>query len=78
MLLWTFYSSPALLSRLTVDAGILHAEQMDTLLNQLFPTQKKGKTTRIRIMEASAIAFYHQETGTDVPEYDSDIPVVTP
>ena len=56
------------LSCLTADFGTLHVKQMDTLLNQLFPAQKKGKITRIRIMEASAIAFYHQETGSPIVE----------
>ncbi len=52
----------------TVHSEELDTKQMDDLLDQLFPSPKKGKTTRTRIMEASAIAFYHQETGIPIVE----------
>ncbi len=37
-------------------------QQMNEILDDLFPDPNKGKTHRIRIMEASAIAYYHQQT----------------
>ncbi len=40
---------------------------MQVLLGQFFPDPLKGKNNRARIMEAAAIAWYHQQT---------DIPVV--
>lgn len=36
-------------------------QEMHEILNNLFPEPNKGKLHRIRIMEASAIAYYHQE-----------------
>jgi regulator of replication initiation timing len=41
-------------------------EEMQILLNQLFPDPLKGKNTRARIMEAAAIASYHQQTEIPV------------
>ena len=39
---------------------------MHEILNDLFPNPKKGKLHRIRIMEAGAVASYHQETGIPI------------
>jgi regulator of replication initiation timing len=36
-------------------------QEMHEILNNLFPEPNKGKLHRTRIMEASAIAYYHQE-----------------
>ncbi len=36
-------------------------QQMHEILNNLFPDPNKGKLSRTRIMEASAIAYYHQQ-----------------
>ena len=41
-------------------------EEMQILLNQLFPDPLKGKNNRARIMEAAAIASYHQQTEIPV------------
>jgi hypothetical protein len=41
-------------------------QEMDKILNNLFPDPDKGKILRIRIMEAAAIAYYHQELGRPV------------
>ncbi len=56
------------LRKMTLHAEALDVEQMDELLNKIFPNPPKGKTTRTRIMEACAIAFYHQETRIPVVE----------
>ena len=39
---------------------------MQVLLDQLFPDPLRGKNNRARIMEAGAIAWYHQQTETPV------------
>jgi len=53
-------------------------QEMDKILNDLFPDPDKGKILRIRIMEAAAIAYYHQELdrpvvqvllGDDAPQF---------
>ncbi len=53
-------------------------QQMHEILNTIFSDPEKGKLHRIRIMEASAIACYHQETdkpivkvllGDDAPQF---------
>lgn len=36
-------------------------QEMHTMLNSLFPDPNKGKLHRTKIMEAGAIAYYHQE-----------------
>jgi len=36
-------------------------QEMHEILNNIFPDPAKGKLHRIRIMEAGAIAYYHQE-----------------
>jgi len=42
---------------------ILNQEQIDTIIKALNPSNKQvGKNTRIRILEATAIAYYHQQT----------------
>ena len=46
---------------------VLDTEQMNLLLDELFPDPGNGKNNRLRIMEAGVIAYYH---------YQSDIPVV--
>jgi hypothetical protein len=40
-------------------------QEMHEILNNIFPDPAKGKLHRIRIMEAGAIAYYHQ--GIDMP-----------
>jgi len=45
-----------------VEKDMAFNEQgMHEILNYIFPDPNKGKLHRIRIMEASAIAYYHQE-----------------
>lgn len=44
----------------------LNEEEMDAILDGLFPDPGKGRVSRIRIKEAAAIAAYHQETGVPV------------
>jgi len=41
-------------------------QKMHEMLNNLFPDPNKGKLHRTRIMEASAIAHYHQEIGIPI------------
>ncbi len=41
-------------------------EAMQALLANLFPDPSKGKNSRARIMEAGAVASYHQQTGIPV------------
>ncbi len=50
-----------------VKKNIAFNEQdMDEILNNIFPDSKKGKNHRTRIMEAAAIAYYHQEVGMPI------------
>jgi hypothetical protein len=50
-----------------VDKNVEFNEQgIQKILNNLFPDSTKGKHHRVRIMEASAIAYYHQETGMPI------------
>jgi hypothetical protein len=50
-----------------VEKNITFNEQeMDEMLDTIFPDSNKGKLHRIRIMEASAIASYHQEVGRPI------------
>ncbi len=53
-------------------------QEMEIILSKLFPDQSKGKRSRTRIMEAAAIAYYHQEMeipvvklllGDDAPQF---------
>jgi hypothetical protein len=44
----------------------LNEQQIHEILNNIFPDPKKGKLHRIRIMEASAIASYHQEVDKPI------------
>lgn len=53
-------------------------EKMNEILENLFPKPNQGKLYKTRIMEACAIAFYHQETtipivqlllGDDAPQF---------
>ncbi len=39
---------------------------MQELLEMIYPTPDKGKNNRTRIMEAGAIAAYHQQTDFPV------------
>ena len=41
-------------------------QEIHKILNNIFPNPNKGKLHRIRIMEASAIAYYHQEVGRPI------------
>jgi len=43
-------------------------QQMHAILNNIFPDINKGKLHRTRIMEASAIAYYHQQIDMPVVE----------
>jgi len=50
-----------------VEKNITFNEQeMDEMFDTIFPDPNKGKLHRIRIMEASAIASYHQEVGRPI------------
>lgn len=42
--------------------------QMHEILQKYFPTPNKGQLHKTRIMEASAIAYYHQEIGFPIVE----------
>jgi len=41
-------------------------EQIHEILTTIFPDPKKGTLQRMRIMEASAIAYYHQQTDKPI------------
>jgi len=43
-------------------------QEMQEILNQLFPDSNRGRIHRTRIMEASAIAYYHQEITLPIVE----------
>jgi hypothetical protein len=45
---------------------VLTEQEMNDILRKLFPEPDKGKLHRTRIMEASAIACYHQESGIPI------------
>lgn len=49
-----------------VFGQILDNEQMEQLLDKIFPNPGKGKNSRKRIMEAGAIAAYQQQTDYPV------------
>ena len=53
-----------LLHKIKKDTAF-NEDEMKEILNDLFPNPKKGKHQKTRIMEACAIASYHQET--DMP-----------
>ncbi len=53
------------LLHLTEDKEISEAE-MQKILAEVFPDDKKGKNTKTRIMEAAAIAAYHRQTRVPV------------
>ena len=53
------------LLNLTEDKEISEAE-MQAVLKKVFPDDTKGKNTKTRIMEAAAIAAYHQQTCVPV------------
>lgn len=57
----------ARLRELTTDKEISEKE-MQNLLAEIFPDPLKGKNTRTRVMEAAAIASYHQQTEIPVVE----------
>jgi len=48
--------------------GEMSEEEMQEMLSKLYPKRKKGKNNKKRIMEAGAIAAYHQQT--DIPVID--------
>jgi hypothetical protein len=43
-------------------------QEMQEIMGKLFPDPNKGKIHRTRIREASAIAYYHQETNMPIVE----------
>jgi len=47
---------------------VLNQEEIDTILEELFPQANRYKSYRQAILEASAISAYHQETGLSVIE----------
>ncbi len=49
-----------------VSGKILDEEMMGNLLERFFPDPGKGKNNRLRIMEAGAIAYYHNQTRIPV------------
>ncbi len=46
----------------------LDEPRMAEILQEIFPDPTKGKLIKTRIMEASAIAYYHQEIGVPIVE----------
>jgi hypothetical protein len=44
----------------------LNQEDMERILGAIFQDSSSGKTSRVRIMEAAAIASYHRETGVPI------------
>jgi regulator of replication initiation timing len=67
-LLECFYFSKKMIEKLrTVAFGkVLDEEQMQQLLENIFPDPRKGKNQRTRIREAAAIAAYHDQTDYPV------------
>ena len=67
-LLGVFGLSQKIVNRIRdeVFGKVLNENQMDKLLGELFPEAGKGKNSRIRIMEASAIAHYHSRTDIQI------------
>lgn len=63
-----YHTTIAKIKELTADKTTCNDEQMSEVLDNLYPNSPKGKTTRNRIKEASAIAYYHQETGLPIIE----------
>ena len=63
-----FRLSKKLIGRLheLTSGKTLDEPQMQELLDIIYPTPDKGKNNRTRIMEAGAIAAYHQQTGFPV------------
>ena len=63
-----FRLSKKLIGRLRelTSGKTLDEAQMQELLEIIYPTPDKGKINRIRIMEAGAIAAYHQQTDFPV------------
>ena len=55
----------AVLDKVAKDT-VFNEQEIDKILNNLFPDPDKGKIIRIRIMEAAAIAYYHQEVGRPI------------
>jgi hypothetical protein len=64
VLLGDFRISGKMVSKIreAVFDKILDEEQMAELSDSLFPNPSKGKNNRLRIMEAGAIAYYHNQT----------------
>jgi len=67
-LLETFNLSNKVITQLRNEAWdkVLDEEEMQQLMEKMFPDPDKGKILRIRIMEASAIAAYHEQTDFPV------------
>jgi hypothetical protein len=63
-----FRLSKKLIGRLRylISGKTLDESQMQEFLEIIYPTPDKGKNNRIRIMEAGAIAAYHQQTDFPV------------
>lgn len=63
-----FRLSKKLIGRLRelISGKTLDESQMQELLDIIYPTPDKGKNNRTRIMEAGAIATYHQQTDFPV------------
>lgn len=67
-LLEDFKVSKKVIARIkeATEDKIISEDEIQSLLDQIFPNPKKGKNNRKRIMEASAIASYHQQTEVPV------------
>ncbi len=67
-LLETFNISNKMITQLRNEAWdkVLDEEEMQQLMEKIFPNPDKGKNQRTRIMEAAAIAAYHEQTDFPV------------
>lgn len=54
--------------RKLTNNNVISDKEMDGILDQLFIEESKGKNTRVRIKEAGAISYYHQEVGVPTIE----------
>ncbi len=50
----------------TKGKNVINVDEMEQILNEMFPKKDTGKVTKIRIKEAGLIAFYHQETDSPI------------
>ena len=60
-----YHTTIAKLKKIVTNMQTCNDVELNEILNKLFPNPPKGKITKNRIKEASAIAYYHQET--DIP-----------